>query len=153
MWGKLFFALAPRKNAAGGEGWLRFSRSRYLILRDRRSGPPCCALQGARWSMGGYKWYPRSRTKQPPWTRHGRVHALASSSSRTTTCTVTIGFSKCVESAMSADRRVGKTKRATQAHAFACSGDDKIVIPIRVVLGDHRLADMEDLCMKTTMAI
>ena len=51
---------------------------------------------------------------------------------------------------MSADRRVGKTKRATQAHAFACSGDDKIVIPIRVVLGDHRLADMEDLCMKTT---
>ena len=73
------------------------------------------------------KWYPRSRTKQPPWTRHGRVHALASSSSRTATCTVTIGFSTCVESAMSADRRVGKTKRATQAHAFACSGDDNTV--------------------------
>ena len=37
-------------------------------------------------------WYPRMRSHPPLWPHHGRAHRLVASSSRTTTCAVTIGI-------------------------------------------------------------
>ena len=74
------------------------------------------------------------------------VHALASASSRTETCTVTVGFRASVESAR-ADQYDCLTKRAVgRLLAFApSSGDIKLVSFIRVSDDGHRLTDTEVL--------
>ena len=119
--------------------WNRSSRMSALLL-ESFTGP--LALPGRYFSD---IWYPRSRTQSSPWPRSGRVHVLASSSSRCETCTVTIGHRHGVESDAEADQRNGLTKRATRSLSFDinCSRDNNVSFD-RVPVGRNRLTDMEN---------
>ena len=77
-------------------------------------------------------WYPRMRSHPPLWPHHGRAHRLVASSSRTTTCAVTIGIITLGESVQT-DHLDVLTKRVLLEHLLACSGDTLNVLFYRVL--------------------